>query len=209
MATYDHNLSAFVAMSGNIDSNVLRLEVAAAIPSTELKWGHIGARFISPTVFRFDFNGTLDAGEQTDLSDVVAAHAGPAAASNGGATFALEHKWDTSTASLVYMPTMFSMTEAATKNPPDVRLWLPACKLIHVTAAADNTAPDSTTIGLLIDGTQISTVTVDMDASDKSFDFDFREKVNETTAGLKTNLSFDPSTNPNGDVRVLSLWERL
>jgi hypothetical protein len=126
----------------------------------------------------------------------------------GGATFSHTHKWTQTTSSLRYIPGYFSENESSSSTPGDVKLWLPACKLLNVTFHAETDNPGNTVVGLVVDGTQISTVSVNMNSTSSGFDFDFSGEVNETTAGKRTNISFDPTSIPQ-NVRGVSIWQML
>lgn len=215
MTTYTYVLTDFTSLAGaSVDANVIKLEVAAAIVAPALRPGRAGLKWITdvadPT-FQFDFDGTLSAGEETDLDNVVAAHLGFFVLPVQGSTYWHWHRWSTTVSTKIYLP-WEGNTESSTITAQSQRGFLPGpFRLLRILAyitGAD--AMDSTIFGLHINSntTAQDTVTVDMAAIDTPYEFDFRRKDNLTVEGQAVALSCDPAVDPDGDVFAISMWGR-
>lgn len=214
MTDYQYDLSEFLVVpSDDVDAMVLKESIEADIPAQVLQRCYFIDDDTAPDPrFRFRFAGTLSGGEETTLDGIVAAHLGPyARPSTDSGTFWTEHRWDPESGSSRYIP-WIGETESALITNPNVQWYLPGpCRLLRaVMWNTGTTLIYLTDLGLHINNntTAQAEVSVNMNALNTPFDFDFRREDNLTVDGEAVALNVAPGGNPAGSLVLMVEWGR-
>ncbi len=219
MTAYNYAASTFTAMVGNIDANVLRQEIATALPgpAAVLFSGRKGLHFIDDDSaadprYRIDFDGTLTAPEKTTLDGVVAAHVGPSAPAAAGAEILrIIHTWYRNDNSQVYIP--FGGWDGESLDPAsiDVRILLPGdYRLLEIQVWHTDPSPSGNTVfSLRKDGSEIASKSVAMSTAYQMYTYDFRAEDNEILQHEEVVIGCKPQNNSPGRIRCWTIWEGL
>lgn len=218
MTDYNYLKSAFTALgSGNVDCLILRRVVEAQIPAKPMV---DGIRAVCPTNspvdpmdcnYRFSFQDSLSAGEESTLGSIVAAHTGYTPEGPPYLTF--RHQWDPNSGSTRYIPMDMSFSETSAPTDPSTRAFLPGkYALMRILSwNTGTTAPGTTEFGLHINDstTKQAEVILDMASNNTPYTFNFYGLSNQTVEGEAVALSCNPISDPGGFMLAMSYWIRV
>ncbi len=217
MTAYTYALSEFTSLVADVGHLVLREEIAAAIPGVALHPRRVGCRFIDdaadPT-YQCDFDGTLDAGEETALDGVIADHVGPAApAGTPGAELNHQHVWDPNTNVLRYIPWRTEEESTSVGSGKVRNFFSGPLQLLEIVAWSVGSSGTGISIFGLHrnnNATPSATVTETMGSTDTPVLWDFRGESGTTVSDLEAAaISCDPQNDPGGDIVAWSRWVRV